>query len=344
MKLHVLPLLCCPDCRGDLAYAKLESHPREHEEIETGALTCLKCKQDYPIIDSIPRLFPSQDLDARVVRTRESFGYEWMRYPGSRMEDKGLFLEETQTVPGDWDGRLVMDGGCGMGRYSKVALSLGAEVISFDLSDSILRLIPEARENRKLHLVQGNLHFPPFKSEVFDIVYSQGVIHHTSDTRLAFDKIASLVKKGGRLSVWVYGRPGSWSSFSTNPLKSSRIWLKKILFIVWLVVWMRQMFSDALRLFTTRMPVWMLYGLCYPLTVLGLIPGIKFFTFSVEPKFKVRLIENFDWLAPPFQTKHTKEEFREWFEAAGFEVLSHLPHGVVPKIGILGIKKQAGGA
>jgi hypothetical protein len=92
------------------------------------------------------------------------------------------------------------------------------------------------------------------------------------------------------------------------------------------------------------MPVWMLYALCYPLTVLGLIPLVKFFTFSVEPEFKVRLIENFDWLAPPFQTKHTKEEFRGWYEAAGYNVLRHLPHGVVPKIGILGIRNKKGSA
>lgn len=343
MKLHLLPVLACPDCGGDLAYRKLKLQPRENEEIEEGELYCAKCRQVFPIVDSIPRLYPSGELDARVVRTRESFGWEWLRYPGSREADLGIFLEETQTGGEDWEGRFVLDAGCGMGRYAKVALSLGAQVVAFDLSDSILRLIPHARENAGLHLVQGNLHKPPFKKGVFDIVYSQGVIHHTSDTRLAFDRIAPLVKPGGRLSVWVYGTPGSYASFSTNPLRASRTALKSLLPPVWLAVWCRQILSDALRAFTTRMPVWLLYALCYPLTVLGAIPFLKYLTFSVEPEFKVRLIENFDWLAPPFQSKHTKEEVGAWFEEAGFSVVKRLPHGVVPKIGILGIKKADGG-
>lgn len=339
MKLHLTTLLACPSCRSDLAYESLQDHPREGEEIEEGALACRKCRRQYPIRDGIPELYPPEELDARVLKTAESFGWEWLRYPGSRPEDRGLFLEETQLAEEEWEGRVVLDAGCGMGRYTRVALSLGAEVVSFDLSESILRLLPEARENPKLHLVRGNLLSPPFKRGIFDTVYSQGVIHHTSNTREAFDKIAPLVKEAGRLSVWVYGTAGSYASFSTNPIRSTRVGLKSILPAVWLLVWIRQFLSDFLRIFTTRIPVRLLYALCYPLTVLGAIPGLKYLTFSVEPKFGIRLTENFDWLAPPFQTKHTKEEVRGWFEEAGYAVLKHLPHGVVPKVGILGIKK-----
>ena len=59
----------------------------------------------------------------------------------------------------------------------------------------------------------------------------------------------------------------------------------------------------------------------------------------LEPEFQVRLIENFDWISPPYQWHHTKEELTEWYEAAGFTVLSLLPHGLVPKPGALGKKK-----
>jgi len=345
MKLHLLSILACPVCRADLNYESLEDHPRDDEEIETGMLRCGSCRAHYPILDGVPRLRPedSKNKDARVAKTSESFGFEWHRYPGPRPEDRGLFLEETQFPEDALNGKLVLDAGCGMGRYTHVALSLGAEVVSFDLSESLTRLIPEMRENTKLHVVQGDLLRPPLKPGVFDVIYSQGVIHHTANTRGAFDSIASLVKREGLLSVWVYGTPGSYSSFKTNPLKSTRGWLKSLLPIVWLLVWMRQLFSDTLRVFTTRMPVLFLYGLCYPLTVLGAIPILKYFTFSVEPEFQVRLIENFDWLAPPFQTKHTKEEFGEWFSENGYEVLSRLPHGVVPKIGALGVRRSKPG-
>ncbi|PCI40781.1 MAG: hypothetical protein COB53_00370 [Elusimicrobia bacterium] len=344
MKLHLLAILACPVCQGDLVYESLPEHPHEDDEIGEGMLQCSACKAPYPIMDGVPRLRPEDgNPDARVAKTRESFGFEWHRYPGPRPEDRGLFLEETQLAEDALEGKIVLDAGCGMGRYTHVALSLGGEVVSLDLSESLTRLIPEMIENPKLHVVQGDLLRPPFKPGSFDVIYSQGVIHHTADTRGAFDRIADLVKRDGFLSVWVYGTPGSYASFKTNPLKSTRAWLKAILPLVWLVVWARQIFSDAVRVFTTRLPVRVLYALCYPLTVLGAIPLLKYMTFSVEPEFQVRLIENFDWLAPPFQTKHTKEEVGGWFASAGYEVLSRLAHGVVPKIGALGVRRSKPG-
>ncbi len=84
------------------------------------------------------------------------------------------------------------------------------------------------------------------------------------------------------------------------------------------------------------MPV--VYALCYPLTWAGAVPGLKWLTYSVHPDFRVRLIENFDWLSPPFQSHHTKEELALWYGEEGFIPLKVLPHGLVPKPGILGRK------
>lgn len=339
MKLYLLAFLACPECGKDVRYDRLKDYPREDEEIETGSLHCVSCKHEYPIVDGVPRMFPGGEHSERVKRTRQSFGWEWERYPGdSRELDRDVFLEETQIPLDGWTDSVVLDGGCGMGRYAKVALALGADVIAFDLSDAVLRLIPTARRNRHLHLVQGDLLKPPFKPGVFDIVYSQGVIHHTADTRKAFDSLSTLVKVSGLLSVWVYGTPGSWGSFSTNPLRSGRKWLRFVLPLVWIIVWIRQILSDLLRVVTTRLPVPFLYALCFPLAFLGYFPLIKYLTFSVERGFMVRVIENFDWLAPPYQTKHTKEEVAKWYEEANCDIVSHLPHGMVPKVGILARK------
>ena len=74
------------------------------------------------------------------------------------------------------------------------------------------------------------------------------------------------------------------------------------------------------------------------MTILGAVPGLKYLTFSVDPDFSVRLIENFDWVSPPFQWHHTKEELARWFSEEGFAVLKVLPHGLVPKPGALGCK------
>ena len=76
VNLHLLTVLACPSCGGEMAYGSLEDHPREGDEVEEGTLVCKKCKQSYPIEHGIPRLHPPEELEARVLRTQESFALE----------------------------------------------------------------------------------------------------------------------------------------------------------------------------------------------------------------------------------------------------------------------------
>lgn len=338
MKLTLLPLLACPCCRGALKFASLENFPRHDAEVETGSLACVNCAAEYLIRDGVPRLRPPQALGRAAAKTRAAFGWEWLRYPGFLPEDQAIFLEELQLPPEALAGKLVLDAGCGMGRYSAVALKLGAEVVAVDVSESLLRVAEAAKTNPRLHPVEGDLLAPPFKEGVFDLAYSHGVLHHTADTRRAFDAVAPLVKRGGFLSVWLYGRAGNFSNFSTNPLKPGREWIARRRRLAWFIVSLRHWISDLTRLFTTRLPVPVVYALCYPLTWLGALPFIKYLTFSVHPNFRVRLIENFDWISPPYQWHHTKEELVRWYHERGYIVLKVLPHGLVPKPGVLGRK------
>jgi hypothetical protein len=121
-------------------------------------------------------------------------------------------------------------------------------------------------------------------------------------------------------------------------LREGRAWIKEHRRLAWGIVGARHCVSDAVRFVTTRWPNRLVYALCWPMAVLGAVPGLKYLTFSVDPDFKARVIENFDWIAPPHQSHHTKEELAGWYKEAGFSVEKILPHGLVPKPGILGRK------
>jgi SAM-dependent methyltransferase len=341
VKRDLLRLLACPECGGELVFAALGHMPlTDSSEIYDGTLACKVCRRQYALEEGVPRL-ASAGLVRAARKTRDAFAFEWSRYPGSLPEDNLIFLEEVQLPASAFAGKLVLDAGCGMGRYSVVALSLGAEVVALDLSDSLLRLAALSPEQPKLHVAQGNLLAPPLKPRQFDVVYSHGVLHHTSDTRAAFKRVAALVKPGGYLSVWLYGKAGPFAQFATNPLKHPSGWTARHRRAAWVIVGARHWVSDAIRLLTTRLPMRLVYLLCYPLAFLGVLPGLKYLTFSVHRDFKVRVIENFDWISPPYQWHHTKEELAGWFAEEGFEVLKVLPHGLVPKPGILGRKRDA---
>jgi uncharacterized protein len=55
MRRTLLPILCCPVCKGDLVLTVIAE---DEKEIVTGTLHCPSCKVDYPIEDGIPDLLP----------------------------------------------------------------------------------------------------------------------------------------------------------------------------------------------------------------------------------------------------------------------------------------------
>ncbi len=55
MRRSLLPILCCPVCKGDLV---LTVDEEDKKEILKGDLHCPVCKVHYPIEEGIPNLLP----------------------------------------------------------------------------------------------------------------------------------------------------------------------------------------------------------------------------------------------------------------------------------------------
>ena len=341
-------------------------------EIETGILGCTR-NHVYPIIGHIPRMLPDAfygldsfidefkdrlpigEIRTAIARketrsfasmqknTQESFGYQWLRYDfNDEREDREIFLSDSQLSEKELRGKVILDAGCGMGRYTRIAGQLGGESVGIDLSWSILKAHQKTIDNPCVHIVQGDLLKLPFREKQFDIIFSLGVLHHTPNPLKAFTNLSVCLKEKGIISVWVYGTAGKFSDFKTNPLRSKRrIYVKNDVtkWIYWFIVNVREFLSNTVRLVTTRMYLPLLYMLCYPLAALGKVPLLKYLTASVHRNWRVRLQENFDWFSPQYQSHHTKEEVAGWFDAVKLNTLSILEHGFIPKVGLKGKKR-----
>ncbi len=206
MHLKLLDWLACPKCGGDLAPAA--PPPAGAGEIDDGRLVCGGCRAEYPVRAGIPR-FAGDD-----ARHFENFAYQWARwgrvqidrFAGHRLSE-GRLLAETGWPPEWFAGKLVIDVGCGAGRFADVAAGLGAEVIALDISAAVDACRDNlAERGDRVHCLQASLFDIPLKAEIADGAFSLGVIQHTPAPERAVAAIVPHLKRGGRLAVNFYER------------------------------------------------------------------------------------------------------------------------------------------
>lgn len=155
------------------------------------------CGLPIPMVDGIPR-FVSEAVDA-------GFDERWKQYPKPQATTAGVFESKTGFRVADLAGKIVLDAGCGCGRFLAVAQAMGASVVGVDGSTHALRAAAENAHGAAL--LQANLLKLPLRDESVDHAFSIGVLHHTESTERAFMEVARTVKRGGSFAVWVYNKP-----------------------------------------------------------------------------------------------------------------------------------------
>ena len=78
------------------------------------------------------------------------------------------------------------------------------DVFCVDLSSAVEAAYANTEGLNNVHVIQADLFKLPFKHDSFDVIYSMGVLHHTSDTEMAFAALAPFLTLDGTISIWVY--------------------------------------------------------------------------------------------------------------------------------------------
>jgi len=215
--------------------------------------------------------------------------------------------------------KVILDAGCGMGRFSMISSQFGAKhVFAIDASDAVEAARQNAQSFDNVHVIQGDINRLPLRKNgngQIDFAFSIGVLHHLDDPKAGFTAITKHLKPDGSIFAWVYGRENNgWIVHGLNPVRTA---------------------------LTSRLPRGVLYGLSWGVTAVlhpilklaynpdGMLSGLRGFlpyrdylAWLSQYSFRHNHHVVFDHLVAPVAFYIHQDEFKQWFRDANLDVIS----------------------
>lgn len=297
-------------CCYDNSQLELQIEEESDKEIIRGKLACSVCNKIFPIVDGIPRILP-QEMLSIVKSTAETFGFEWKKFNEYFDFNESEFLDLINPFFDHMflKGKSVLDAGCGSGMYSRFFGKYGSpDVTLLDLSGAI-EVAKKNIKNQHYEFVQGDIINAPFKEKTFDFILSKGVLHHLSDPFKGFQKLVSLLKDGGVILFWVYGKENNSLLAKYSNILRKRFFSKlslrsrKILSLV-----------AAIILFGILRGIYRTVGKINLKIVKILLPNFDLFYQQSFYPFRHIHFGCFDHLSAPIAYYYTKEDLEYWMK------------------------------
>lgn len=156
------------------------------------------------IVNGIPRFTPDESYSTgNFSLLREKHATLQLDSQNGTTDRRDTILQRTNWPPSFFEGKTVLECGCGVGPDTEALLSFGAKVLSVDLAglDIAKRNIGD---NPNAQFVQASIMDLPLKPQSFDIVYCHRVIQHTPDPEQTLRHILDFVKPEGAAFVHSY--------------------------------------------------------------------------------------------------------------------------------------------
>tara|TARA_B110000444_G_scaffold227703_1_gene232997 strand:+ start:1175 stop:2122 length:948 start_codon:yes stop_codon:yes gene_type:complete len=158
------------------------------------------------------------NADDNIVSKQSEF-YNDVKFPNyDEIEDFGSLLEKSKnsifTTKLDQEISYhanVLEAGCGTGQLSIALSRFGRKITGIDISKGSLNEAKKFIDKNKINNVQlfrmniFNIFFP---KNYFDVIISNGVLHHTKDAKSAFQNLTKYLKPNGLIVIGLYHKYG----------------------------------------------------------------------------------------------------------------------------------------
>ena len=107
-----------------------------------------------------------------------------------------------------WENKKVLEIGCGIGTDIIQFAKNKAIVTAIDLTENGVKA---TKKRFKMYGLKGNIFQAnacnlPFESNIFDLVYSMGVMHHIPNIQKAIDEAYRVCKPNGKIIILLYAK------------------------------------------------------------------------------------------------------------------------------------------
>ena len=292
--------------------------------------------QDFVVKNGIPR---SRKLVSEAQeQTKETFGFKWQKRdtfdsPASLARMREWLVERYgDLTKASWlaehgDAPLLIDAGCGAGMSGLELLGPlfpKLRYLGVDVSEAV-DVAKQRFSERGLNegFMQADISDLPLPKGSADLIFSEGVLHHTNSTEGALKSLAPLLKTGGRFMFYVYRLKGPLREFTDDYIRA------KLASIPPQKAWelMEPLTQLGIELGKLNQEI----DIPEPIELLGIPAGRinvqRLFYWHVAKTFYREDLSfdemnhiNFDWYAPVNAHRQSAEDVRRWCDEAGLIV------------------------
>ena len=280
----------------------------------------------------------SATLSTEQAQTADVFGFKWRQRhtfetEAMRAKARTWMVEKYGDVASAhwWEGYgpdpLVLDAGCGAALSALELFGDRAKLIRYlgvDVSDAVDAAAARCAERGvRAAFLQADLTRLPLPPESVDVIFSEGVLHHTDSTRNAIRQLAQLLKKEGRFLFYVYRRKSPVREFTDDYIRGRLADCSPD--EAWDLLLPLTRLGKALGEGDVEIEI------PEPIDLLGIPAGrttlhrLFYWHFCKafhHPDFSLDELNhiNFDWYAPRNAHRQTPEQVRAWCAEAGLHV------------------------
>ena len=298
--------------------------PVTNQILKLDGNTLVSNTSKYSIFEGIPNFVNSVD-DIIQKQVQDSFGEKWTTSNFGQDDEefeqkiKPFFLEMMGLKENDlniFNNKTVLEVGIGSGSSSRLWGPQAKEFHGIDISKAVYR-VKHSLKNlvRNPILSQADVNQLPYADESFDIIVSNGVFHHTPNTKIALKNSLKKLKNKGFCIFYIYKKKSPLREFSDDYIRSK---ISNLPFDEALQA-MKPITNFGKSLHEQKIQI----EIPSNIEVLGIKKGnydLQRFIYDFIFKcfwndlwgYAHSNLVNVDWYHPKYCWRHTKEEIQSW--------------------------------